>query len=764
MGGDKPQDDDLVDKTLVDGSAMGSEDWDPEPVRLSRRESGESLPRRRASDPSSETRRIRPLTPSGSLLEVEEPGTGTDEVSQDLEVIAEAEREGELQPTTPAAPGNSVPGRKEEAGRSGSARGRKERSGRDPAESTHALAVPEAPRGLSDATYPATLREVAAPEGEDQRTDPEYNDMGHPDALAVSVERPPVNVPSAHLRVEKGPSMGRILPIEGDALVAGRSRECDLVIGDPSISRRHFRLVAADNGHRLEDMGSGNGTRVNGKTVDMTDLRHGMRIQIGTSTLLYEIEGEEAVVAPSRPVSLIPVTSAPLIRPRVQPRPRTRPPTWLLAVGGMSLLAVVLVGILIGISSEPKAPGSEGEKEGSTSPESVEVRAQKLHDAGMASASAGHWSAALDPLAAALALDPENERFVKAHARAVEEGGHERTLEAAVSAMESGRMDEAVGLLRSIPEFAAGYPKAQILLASSKTVRRYMALEAVRERFLDGDQKGAAAALDAVLAMAPQDLDALALKERIHSEGGLSPSFGVEERPKAPKEETAPRKKVRKSGKVVSRVSKKAPARPSRESSRKRARKERPTSGSGTAGIAAYRGGDFAKAAELFDASAAKSSGSEARRFQEMARAVRKFEKEFTRGKSASSLAASTKPLERAYRADKKLGGHFSAELRPLLAEKYAKRAAEAYDRKVYGSAAIFARKSLEYDRGHLNAKGVLEKTQSKGKGMYDEAIQARSSGKKADAEVLFRQVLKILPSSELLHRKAKKALEEMGR
>ena len=761
MGGDKPQDDDPVDKTLVDGSAVRPEDWDPEPVRLSRRESGDSLPRRRASDPGSETRRLRPLTPSGSLREVEEAETGAESVSREVEAIAEAEREGELQPTTPAAPGNAIPGLKEEGGRSSSARGRKARSRRDPAESTHALAAPEAPRGLSDATDPATLREVSAPEEEEQRTDPEYNDIEPAEALDVPVEHPPVNVPSAHLRVEKGPSMGRILPIEGDALVAGRSRECDLVIGDPSISRRHFRLVAANNGHRLEDMGSGNGTRVNGKTVDVTELRHGMRIQIGTSTLLYELAGEEAVVAPPRPVSPIPVTSAPVIRPRVQPRPPTRPPIWLLAVGGLSLLAVVLVGILIGSSSEPRAPGSG---DGNASLESEEARAQRLHDQGMEFAIAGDWAAALEPLEAALALDPENERYGKAHARAVEEGGHERTLEAAVSAMEAGRMDEAVGLLRSIPEFADGYPKAQILLASSKTVRRYMALESVRERFLDGDQKGAAVALEAVLAIAPQDLDALALKERIHSGGGPSPSSEVGGRPSAPKEEVTPRKTVSKSGKGASRASKKAATRSSRESSRKRAPKERATSGSGAAGIAAYRGSDFTKAAELFDAAAAKSSGSEARRFQEMARGVRKFEKEYRRGKSASSLAASTKPLERAYRADKKLGGHFSAELRPLLAEKYAKRAAEAYDRKVYGSAAIFARKSLEYDRGHLNAKGVLEKTQSKGKGMYDEAIQARSSGKKADAEVLFRQVLKILPSSELLHRKAKKALEEMGR
>ena len=56
--------------------------------------------------------------------------------------------------------------------------------------------------------------------------------------------------------------------VEGESVVLGRGLDCDLSIADPFLSRRHARLVAGDSGWRIEDLGSRNGTRVNGELVE----------------------------------------------------------------------------------------------------------------------------------------------------------------------------------------------------------------------------------------------------------------------------------------------------------------------------------------------------------------------------------------------------------------------------------------------------------------------------------------------------------------
>jgi tetratricopeptide (TPR) repeat protein len=671
----------------------------------------------------------------------------------------------------------------ESDGKAGRPPRRKERTGRGASETTHALAAPD---GSGEDVEGTDSVGIAEAEEHDPPTNPEAREVALVDEPVEETEEAEQERPSASLRVEKGPSAGRVIPLLGDALIAGRSRECDVVIGDPSISRRHFRLMGDASGYRLEDMGSGNGTRVNGSTVDVTDLLHGTRIQVGTTTLVYELEGSAEPAPPPRTSSPVsgppapvsgppapvsgppaPVSGppAPVIRPRKARETRSRPPIWLFGVGGLALVAVVLVGVLIGNSLESGEAGSSAGSDGPVEEMSPAQRAEELTAGGMISARDGKWMAAMEQFEGAQALHPLLPGLAEAYGRAVDEVGHARTLESAVTALEGGRMDEAIGLLRSIPGGAADHPKAQFLLASSKLLRRNIALESVRSRLIAGDSDGARRALTELLAIVPKDLDALALKERVEANSLALPADASA--PSNDRKSVAQQTgKNRGARKTATRKSDRGSAatRAKGESTRKKSRKSRSMSAGSAAGIAAYRAGKFTRAAELLEAAAAKAGKENAARLQEMARSVLKFEKQYNRGKSATSLAASTKPLERAYRADQKLGGHFAAELKPLLADKYAKRAAEAYSRQVYGSAAIFARKALQYDAGHLNAKGVLEKTQSKGKGMFEQGTQLRLAGNKAAAEVLFRQVLKILPSSDLLHRKARQALEEMSR
>lgn len=71
-----------------------------------------------------------------------------------------------------------------------------------------------------------------------------------------------------------------------DVTVLGRSDEADLVLDDPYASEFHMRLVAQEDGIMLHDLGSTNGTYVNGRRVTApTQLRRGDTIQVGKTVM-----------------------------------------------------------------------------------------------------------------------------------------------------------------------------------------------------------------------------------------------------------------------------------------------------------------------------------------------------------------------------------------------------------------------------------------------------------------------------------------------
>lgn len=70
------------------------------------------------------------------------------------------------------------------------------------------------------------------------------------------------------------------------ATVLGRSGEADVVLDDPYASEFHMRLVSQENGMVLHDLGSTNGTYINGRRVTApTTLRRGDTIQVGKTVM-----------------------------------------------------------------------------------------------------------------------------------------------------------------------------------------------------------------------------------------------------------------------------------------------------------------------------------------------------------------------------------------------------------------------------------------------------------------------------------------------
>lgn len=78
---------------------------------------------------------------------------------------------------------------------------------------------------------------------------------------------------------------GAELEVE-DVTVLGRSPEADVLLDDPYASEFHMRLVAQENGMVLHDLGSTNGTYINGRRVTApTTLRRGDTIQVGKTVM-----------------------------------------------------------------------------------------------------------------------------------------------------------------------------------------------------------------------------------------------------------------------------------------------------------------------------------------------------------------------------------------------------------------------------------------------------------------------------------------------
>jgi two-component system cell cycle response regulator len=105
----------------------------------------------------------------------------------------------------------------------------------------------------------------------------------------AAIALPPVSLrthPSrAVLTIVSGPTTGRVFSMEGETVI-GRGREAHLRIDDTGASRAHARVIPSDRGYVLEDLGSLNGTFVDGKRVHRTELSSGDRIHIGPNIVV----------------------------------------------------------------------------------------------------------------------------------------------------------------------------------------------------------------------------------------------------------------------------------------------------------------------------------------------------------------------------------------------------------------------------------------------------------------------------------------------
>jgi pSer/pThr/pTyr-binding forkhead associated (FHA) protein len=73
--------------------------------------------------------------------------------------------------------------------------------------------------------------------------------------------------------------------------VLGRSRDCEVVLDDANVSRRHAEVRPSGGSWIVNDLGSTNGIKVNGRRVDgPQSIRPGDVIELGTSRVTFDLE------------------------------------------------------------------------------------------------------------------------------------------------------------------------------------------------------------------------------------------------------------------------------------------------------------------------------------------------------------------------------------------------------------------------------------------------------------------------------------------
>ena len=94
----------------------------------------------------------------------------------------------------------------------------------------------------------------------------------------------------AKLTFESGPFAGRMVALPNQMVTVGRAPDNDVVVGDAATSGRHGRIEVRGGAFWISDLGSTNGTLVNGEPVIEKQLNHGDLIAIGQNTIRFTLE------------------------------------------------------------------------------------------------------------------------------------------------------------------------------------------------------------------------------------------------------------------------------------------------------------------------------------------------------------------------------------------------------------------------------------------------------------------------------------------
>ena len=102
-----------------------------------------------------------------------------------------------------------------------------------------------------------------------------------------------IKAPQFRFIVKKGPNIGHIYPVFAEKITIGRDPMSDIIFKDPEVSRRHVQFIREGHNYVIEDLGSTNGTFIDGERLvgQQFPLKIGQEIALGGAiTLIFASE------------------------------------------------------------------------------------------------------------------------------------------------------------------------------------------------------------------------------------------------------------------------------------------------------------------------------------------------------------------------------------------------------------------------------------------------------------------------------------------
>ena len=521
---------------------------------------------------------------------------------------------------------------------------------------------------------------------------------------------------SPRLVVTAGPRKGTEHALTEPLTTIGRGSDNVLVIPDISVSRLHSRLEKQGDRWVVLDQGSGNGTRVNGKSIDRYPLQHGDEIEMGDTRVQFMEPG--GVVVKGAKLQLKPAGDEEITSngPPAASSWTRRAPLY-----GAILVALAIV-FAAGVIKKRREEAAEAEA-AAQGAESREF-AQKRFQEGVALLKQGRWAEARDKLKIAAELDGQDPEIARYLESAQNEAPRAQQLAAAKAALARKDFAGARSALAGVPDESA---LAEAARDVSKQLKDAIdgAVREAKSRVESGDPNGAQELLDPVLMAEPSRADALAVKEAIASQKRAAAPVAEKRRPPEKVAQAQPAPEVQ-------------------------------------GVLEAYLAGDIGAAIER-----AQAAGSP--RADRMLQDLKAFDAAYKDGlarKQAGKTAEAVRALEQALAADKAITGgaqgRLGREVRKALSGlHYQLGVAMAGSDDTLPPAAAHLRAAVQDDPSNEAAASQLRQIGDRCKEIYLRAYVVKDQEPEA-ARKAFKLVIETLPASDETAQKSRRWLDKL--
>ena len=531
----------------------------------------------------------------------------------------------------------------------------------------------------------------------------------------------------AKLLCTAGPAEGSEYLLRGEEAVVGRAAENPVSVPDTSVSRRHVQLSRTSDGWKAKDLGSGNGTLLNGEKLEAeSPLHNGDTLTLGNTRLTFQdvANSTDRVAVPSRPV--IPRRPTSSLRPEVRPRVSRQMPA--ARTGNPRGVRIVVLGVLlvvmaagVGLIRLKKKSDEEGRRRDAIRQQmqQKEKLIAESMQAGTNAAREGDWKAALGHFKEVQKEAPGYPELNAYLERAPKELAIQKKLDGAEAALGKGKLGEAAEWLNQANTDGALYNPRMHDLQGALERKEESRLGEARAALQDGDAEKARDLATDLVKASPDNRDAQVVVQQ--AEDTLSKKNRGGAHITTP---THP---------VVQEVRVWEPA------------------------VQRYLDGDVAGATALANGCAATAP-----RCRDMLRQLAEFNELH---KKMDDL--DPKSLKRLVQIDRELGeGKSSKLVRPAtlrLANSLYKQASSAQTSGDIARAIELARQVLVLDPGNTGAQAIVDGASRKSKELYLQAYSLQE-GNPDEAVKLLHQVIEMTPPDDESHRKAQKLLEKMSR